>query len=80
MTMTNIINFNKVRDTKDADAYRLAQAQKMLDLFEAANGRPASTTKELGQWLNSPQGVAATANHRNENGTINPCTITKEDK
>ena len=67
-----IINLNKVRDSKHGELYRLAQAQKMLDLFETANGRPAATTKELGRWLNSPEGIAATANHRTANGKIDP--------
>jgi hypothetical protein len=54
------------------ERYRLAQAQKLLDLFEAAHGRPASTADELGQWTESPEGRAALAAHQGPDGKINP--------
>jgi hypothetical protein len=50
---------------KDAEAYRLAQAQRMLDLFETANGHPARSLEELEKWVVSPEGQAALANNRN---------------
>jgi hypothetical protein len=37
----------------DAYKYRLAQAQKLLDLYEEANGKPASTVEELDRWVGS---------------------------
>lgn len=57
---------------KDAEKYRLDQARKLLSLFEDAHGRPARTTEELGEWLQSPQGEAATKDDRLPDGTINP--------
>jgi hypothetical protein len=69
--MTKIINPNKARDAKDAYRYQLAQAQKMLDLFENAHGRPANTMEEFEQWLISSEGRAAIADHCNDDGTIN---------
>ena len=53
-----------------AELYRLAQAQKMLDLFEAFNGRPASTVKELAEWAASPKGKMILAFHLDESGKI----------
>ena len=35
----------------DAEMYRLAQATKMLRLFEQAHGRPARDTEELTAWV-----------------------------
>jgi hypothetical protein len=35
---------------RSAEEYRLAQAQKLLDMFEAANGHPARTMQELVTW------------------------------
>jgi hypothetical protein len=52
--------------------YRLAQAQKLLDVFEEAHGRPAQTYEELEDWAGSPEGKAALAYHRTPNGTIIP--------
>jgi hypothetical protein len=55
-----------------AEAYRLAQAQKILDVFEAANGHPARTM-ELEKWVGSPEGQAALAiNSDPKRGTIDP--------
>jgi FkbM family methyltransferase len=56
----------------DATRYRYAQIQKLLDLFEATNGRPASTPEELNSWVGSPAGKAATARHHTPEGTIIP--------
>jgi hypothetical protein len=56
----------------EAKEYRLAQAQKMLDLFEGANGRPAKTMKELEDWVGSSKGKAATAYDRGADGKIIP--------
>jgi hypothetical protein len=55
-----------------AERYRLAQAQKLLDVFEGANGRPASTVEELAQWAASPEGRAALAYDRTKDGKIIP--------
>ena len=33
------------------DAYRLAQAEKMFDLFQRANGRPPENSEELVAFL-----------------------------
>ena len=44
-----------------SDRYRLAQAQKLLDLFEEANGHPARTAEELAAWLGSPRGRPVSA-------------------
>ena len=57
---------------RDAEKYRLAQAQKLLDLFEGANGRPARTVEELERWVGSPEGRAATACDRGKDGKIIP--------
>jgi len=41
----------------NAHAYRLAQTQELLDLFQAAHrGRPARTVEELEEWAGSPEG------------------------
>jgi hypothetical protein len=69
---TKIINLSKARDSKDANLYRIAQAEKMLDLFEAANDRPADDVDELEKWAASPEGNAALAQHCNANGKIVP--------
>lgn len=60
------------RDARDADRYRLAQAQKLLDLFEGAHGRSPRTVEELAQWVGSPEGRAALANHEDPDGKIIP--------
>jgi hypothetical protein len=39
--------------SQDADKFRLKHAEKLLALFEGARGRPARTTDELAQWLDS---------------------------
>ena len=41
----------------NAHAYRLAQTQEFLDLFQAAHrGRPARTVEVLEEWAGSPEG------------------------
>jgi hypothetical protein len=56
-----------------AENYQLAQAQKILDVFQAANGRPARTIEELEKWVGSPEGQAALAIHHNpKTGKIDP--------
>ena len=63
----------KQMTTKEAaEAYRLAQAQKMLDLFEDAHGRPARTIEELSEWTVSAEGERATAYDRSQDGKIIP--------
>jgi len=57
---------------KDAERYRLAQAQKLLELFEDAHGRPATTVTELLEWVASPEGRAAIAYDLDEDGKIIP--------
>lgn len=60
-------------DNEDfAERYRHAQAQKLLDLFEGAHGRPASTVEELEQWVASPEGRAALAYDHTPDGKIIP--------
>jgi len=59
-------------DKEAGEHYRLAQAQKLLDLFEGAHGRRARTADELAQWLASPEGHAATAYDRAADGKIIP--------
>jgi hypothetical protein len=59
-------------DKDDAHRYRLAVAQKMLDVFEDAHGRPARTLEELSDWAASPEGRAALAYDRKPDGTIIP--------
>jgi hypothetical protein len=39
--------------SQDADKFRQMHAEELLALFEGARGRPARTTDELGQWLDS---------------------------
>jgi hypothetical protein len=56
----------------DAELYRLAQAQKLIDLFKDANGRPAHTADELMQWFASPEGRTALAYDLAKDGKIIP--------
>jgi hypothetical protein len=57
---------------EDAEEYRLAQAQKLLDLFAGAHGRKAKTIKELEAWVSSPAGKAALAYDQTPDGKIIP--------
>ena len=72
MTTNKAMTTKGKQDRMPAEHYRIAQAQKLIDLFEGANGRPARTTKELVEWVDSPQGRAATAYHCNNDGKIMP--------
>jgi hypothetical protein len=54
------------------ELYRLAQAQKLLDLFEGAHGRQATSIEELEKWAGSPQGGDALAYDHNKDGKIIP--------
>jgi hypothetical protein len=51
----------------DADNRRIKQVQKILKLFKDAHGREAADDDELTAWLETPQGKAALAPHRDEN-------------
>ncbi len=56
----------------DKAKLRQARAQKMLDLYEGANGRPPTSMKELAKWMASPDGEAATAYDTDPHGQIIP--------
>jgi hypothetical protein len=56
----------------DAHAYRILQAQKLLDLFAEAHGRGAISPDELNAWLSSPEGEAACAYDKTPGGKISP--------
>ena len=45
----------------DQEEQKKAQAQRLLELFEGANGRRPETDQELRDWLASAEGKAATA-------------------
>jgi hypothetical protein len=47
--------------TNKPDEYRIPQAQKLLDLYEEANSRPATTPEELIKWLSTAADKAAIA-------------------
>ena len=65
-----------MNDQEIANAYRLRQAQRILDIFAATNGRPARTLEELEKWSTTPEGQAALAvNSDPETGFINPTNI-----
>jgi hypothetical protein len=48
--------------SQDADKFRLKHAEELLALFEGARGRPARTTDELAQWLESVDDDLALSN------------------
>src|SRR5262245_8511493 len=50
--------------SQDADKFRLKRAEELLALFEGARGRPARTTDELAQWLDSVDDDLADDNAR----------------
>jgi hypothetical protein len=56
----------------DGQKYRLAQAQKILDLFEEANGRPANNVRELELWVASPEARATLDKSHGKDGKIIP--------
>jgi hypothetical protein len=47
-----------------ADNWRSHQAQKIFDLFEQTQGKPARTMEELEHWARSAKGKAALARLR----------------
>ena len=51
-------------DKEYGEKYRIAQAQKLLDLFSDAHGRPAETLDELEDWARSAKFKADTAYDR----------------
>ena len=53
-----------------AQQHQLAQIQKLLDLFQAANGKPATSPEELDNWLASPEGRTVTAPHTDKDGKM----------
>jgi hypothetical protein len=56
-----------------ARAYNIAQAQRILDLFQASTGRAAKSINELTNWATSPVGEAVLAINRDpETGKIDP--------
>ena len=60
-------------DKADGHAYRLLQAGRILEIFEASTGHPADTMEELEKWAATPEGEAALAINRNpETGKIDP--------
>ena len=61
-------------DASDAQKYRLLQAQKILDLFKEANGRPATGIAELENWVATPEGRAVLSRHHDEHGKLIPDT------
>ena len=46
-----VISLDKARTARDANRHRLLIAEALLELFRRANGRDATTTAELGQWV-----------------------------
>jgi hypothetical protein len=56
----------------DKSDYRNRQAQKVLDLFKDAKGRPAKSIEELEAWVASPEGRRALAYDRTPDGKIIP--------
>jgi hypothetical protein len=55
-----------------ARKHKIAQAQKLIDLFTEANGRPPRSAEELNKWVSSPEGKAATAYDRTPDGKVIP--------
>jgi hypothetical protein len=56
----------------DAQKYRLMQVEKLLSLFEDANGRPADTIEELDQWIGSVDGKSYLSTFHDKSGKIIP--------
>jgi hypothetical protein len=59
-------------DKDDAHKYRLAQMQKIIDLFTEACGHPPRSVEELESWVASPEGKAALAYDHTPDGKIIP--------
>ena len=53
MKKKTVIDFQTIRDNRDADhdKYRLAQAQRMIFLFTIARGRAPENPEELAEFL-----------------------------
>jgi hypothetical protein len=71
-TGQKLLDLPKMSDEEAGHQYRLLQAQRMLDLFKEANGRPAETTDELTAWWISPAGRRAKAYDLDPEGKIIP--------
>ena len=64
---------NTVQSVEEAaHAYHLAQAAKLISLFEKEHGDGPKTVEELSTWVGSPEGKAALAPHHDANGHIIP--------
>jgi hypothetical protein len=61
-----------ISDREAGERHRLRQAQKLLDLFEDAHGKTATSQEELESWLASPDGRAALAYDLDAEGKIIP--------
>jgi putative tryptophan/tyrosine transport system substrate-binding protein len=64
-----------MNDATDAKKWRFAQAEKLLSLFQQANGRPGRIAEELNDRLGSPEGKAATAYDQTPDGKIIPYLV-----
>ena len=52
----------------NGEAYRLQRMEKLLELFKEANGREPTSVEDLERWVASPEGRAAAAANRNNDG------------
>jgi hypothetical protein len=50
------IDFGAQRDRRDAEKYRLKEAQQLMDDFEKAKGRAATSIEELTEWAAERKG------------------------
>jgi hypothetical protein len=48
--MRRTIDFGAKRGRRDAEKYRLKEAQQLMDDFEKAKGRAATSIEELTEW------------------------------
>ena len=55
-----------------AELYRNQQPEKLLQLFQADNGRQPKNAEELTSWAASPKGRALIDAHLDEEGKIDP--------
>jgi hypothetical protein len=55
----------KLTDEQAANAYRLRQAEKILQIFKTDQGRQVESMEELELWAGTARGQAALARHRN---------------
>ena len=70
--MGNAVAITPQVEAEAAQQYRLAQAQRILDVFEAEHNRPVETIEELEQWVGSAPGKAALANYHDKDGHVIP--------